>query len=386
MNVILAIKILAAVLLLPPAIFGTVLAQDGDNQAAPRLDFLELVGRTLVTVAPGRTLEETASYIQSDGTGWIAERRGGVTEKPRAMRWFHRSDDKFCVTSPGAAMADAGCSTLSIEKDIATLIEADGSARPGKILPGEAWNLEERATGKEVRSLTGRAAANAVIGNTFIVNTIGGDTQTAVYYLQAGGAGQLLLENQGSNERNVMPASPKPMRWELSDDGEICTILVGVDDDLACDMVSIVGDRATWRSKKGYTLYGRILEGDARNLSTASIASTTRMVDAMAGNTLVVVPPGHGGDETAFYLLPDGSGYTGKRRDNSTDAPTPIQWMVRKDRKLFCVTDVRRAVRDGSFTEDECFGISVRGVAATLTLKSGLAMPGKILKGNARNL
>jgi hypothetical protein len=103
-------------------------------------------------------------------------------------------------------------------------------------------------------------------------------------------------------------------------------------------------------------------------------------VKALIGNTLVFTTPGDPGDKVALYILADGTGRFTMDGGDAAGRPKSIHWSIREDGAL-CVVEAGETRKDG-----DCAAISVAGDSVTLKPQGDPAIPGKILKGNARKL
>ncbi|OWJ68014.1 hypothetical protein BWR60_06110 [Inquilinus limosus] len=328
-----------------------------------------LVGNTLVVTRPDQPGGESAVFMLPDGTGRVAERKGGVADPPRAVQWAFRSDGLFCVSDPSGTASDGDCVTLSIAGDTATLAPKDGPAVAGKVLRGDAWQLDPAGAKSPV---TGKAAARSLAGNTVVLMPLGGSGEVAAFYFLADGTGR-------STRQDNAAETPDAFRWSLRDDGRLCFTDAGkgpADGD--CLTVSITGDRVTLAGRDGRAAYGRLLDGDARGLAPATPA-TRAMIDALAGNTLVFARPDRPGEETTFYLQADGTGRA--LQGGGEGKPEPVRWSLWNDGR-FCVFSARAKAP----LEGDCATLSVAGDSVTFTAPGRPAMSGRILKGNARTL
>ncbi|WP_343714557.1 hypothetical protein [Inquilinus sp.] len=326
-----------------------------------------LIGNTLVVTQPGQPGGESAVFMLPDGTGRVAERKGGVADPPWAVQWAFRSDGLFCVSDPSGTAADGDCVTLSIAGDTATLAPKDGPAATGKVLHGDAWQLDPAGAKSPV---TGKAAGRLLAGNTVILMPLGGSGEVAAFYFLADGTGRSTRQDDAAD-------TPDAFRWSLRDDGRLCFTDTGkaaADED--CLTVSITGDRVVLAGRDGRAAYGRLLDGDARGLAPATPATRT-MVEALAGNTLVFNRPDRSG-ETALYLQADG---TGRAARGGEGGAQPVRWTLRNDGR-FCVFPAQaKAPQEG-----DCATLSIVGDSVTFQAPGRPAMSGKLLKGNARTL
>lgn len=325
-----------------------------------------LVGNTLVVTRPDQPGGESAVFVLPDGTGRVATRQGGAADPPRTVQWSFRSDGLFCVSDPSGTAADGDCVTLSIAGDTATLAPKDGPAATGKVLRGDAWQLDPAGAKSTV---TGKAAGRLLAGNTVVLMPLGGSGEVAAFYFLADGTGR-------STRQDNVSDTPDAFRWSLRDDGRLCFTDGKAAADGDCVTVSIIDDRVTLAGRDGRAAYGRLLDGDARGLAPPTPA-TKAAVDALAGNTLVFARPDRSG-ETVLYLQADG---TGRAAQGGEGKAQPVQWSLRNDGR-FCVFPAEaKAPKEG-----DCATISVTGDSVNLTAPGQPAMAGKLLKGNARRL
>lgn len=103
-------------------------------------------------------------------------------------------------------------------------------------------------------------------------------------------------------------------------------------------------------------------------------------VRELVGNTLVYVKPGQPSVETGVFLRLDGTGLAVTRGRGDADEPRAIRWASLSDGR-FCVTDVGHQPWDG-----DCGVLSVDGMRASLTPKTGSVWPGRVLAGDAWTL
>jgi len=103
-------------------------------------------------------------------------------------------------------------------------------------------------------------------------------------------------------------------------------------------------------------------------------------VRELVGNTLVYAKPGQPNAETGVFLRLDGTGFAVTRGRGDAGEPRAIRWASVSDGR-FCVTDVGHEPWDG-----DCGVLSVDGMRASLTPKSGPVWPGRVLAGDAWTL
>jgi hypothetical protein len=362
------------------ALAGTALAQAAQAipvvaDEAARI----LVGNTLVYAKPGRPEEETAVYLLPDGTGRAATRRGGDTGAAKPVQWSILSDQSFCVADVGRQPWDGDCGALSVDGDAVTLAPADGPAWSGKMLQGDAWALDP-ATTSQAR-LAGKAAVKALVGNTLVFTPLGGTREYEAFYFLPGGILRRASQDITGSEPDFTHWSPESdERWVLrSEDDHLCLVgdKAGPGKQEYCPSVSISGDLVTLTNEGTDPSHGKLLVGDARNLSPAATAAVQATADALLGNTIVFQIPGRPADEEAvLYFQPGGAG----RGKKPTGGSEPIQWRLRMDGTLCIANDGAR------FHEQDCVAIAITGDAATMTSAGRPVISARILKGNARSL
>jgi len=103
-------------------------------------------------------------------------------------------------------------------------------------------------------------------------------------------------------------------------------------------------------------------------------------VRALVGHTLVYTKPGPSGEETGVFIRLDGTGLSATHGPDGLGRPRLIQWSNLSDGE-FCVTEVGRKPWDG-----DCGRLSTVGTRATLTSKSGVVWPARVLEGDAWQL
>lgn len=370
------ISIRALSLAVSLALAGTALAPAAE--AAPVVAYQAarfLIGNTLVYAKPDHPGEETAVYLLPDGTGRAATRRGGETSAAKPIQWSVLSDQNFCVADAGRKPWDGDCGTLLLDGDTVTLAPANGPAWSAKMLQGDAWALDP-ATASQ-RRLAGKAAVEALIGNTVVITP--GLERTAFYFLADGTLRRASQNINGDEPDFTHWVLQGDERWELrSGDEHLCLVDAGAEPGKQdyCLAISIAGDLVTLTSGTG-PFHGQLLAGDARHLSPAAGAAVQATADALVGNTIVFEVPGRpAGEETGLYFLSGGAG----RAKKSTGGSAPIRWLLRVDGTLCVANDGAR------FDEQNCAAISINGDAATMTSAGRPVISARILKGNARSL
>ena len=337
-----------------------------------------LVTNTLVYSKPDHPGETTAAYLRPDGTGLAATRDGKDMGGVRRIQWAILSDQRLCIANVGRKPWEGDCGTLSVEGEDAVLVPAEGQHWPGKLLQGDAWSLDA-----PTRKLTGRAAIEALIGNTFLLMPLGGGRPSTAIYLLADGTvrrGADDLDDGGVPEfTNWVLQTPE--RWSLREsDGSFCISDVepGTRRPDFCAAVSLAGDTVIFRYGPNHRLlHGKLLQGDARSLSPAASAAVKAMQDTLVGNTLVLANPA---EETIVYFRAEGAGRVQRRGGATGDEARPFRWLLRTDGSL-CIAEGK-----AKFHDVDCGVISVVGDAVTLKGPGGSVVSGRILKGNARKL
>lgn len=328
-----------------------------------------LVGNTLVYARPDRPGDEAGVFLRLDGTGLAAARGPDGASEPRPIRWANISDGKFCITDVGRKSWDGDCGVLSVDGTRATLAPASGPVWPGRVLEGDAWKLDPATLSAE--RFTGRAAIDALVGNTLVFIPEGGGREYRAHYFMLGGTARRAHNDLPYFDHWVLQADE---RWSIRGENSQLCFSGGQWKESFCATVSIAGDLATLHDPRIGPLHARFLKGDARHLSPAAGAATRKMADALIGNTLLLKAADRQAEtDSAIHFLRDGSGRA-KWRDG---APTPIKWLVQTDGKL-CVAEQRRELRD-----EDCASLSIDGDAVTLAAPGRPAIPGRILKGNA---
>lgn len=348
-----------------------------------------LAENTLVEAAGAQA--HTASFFAYDGSGWSASRDGDRIGPPRPLKWYSRSDGRFCTHAPERSYREADCRVVAIDGDRANWTGEDGRAGTGQVLAGDAWGLEQRWLQRPVRALAGRDAVEALIDRTFVVAVLGDDrpsgTESGAYRFEPRGRGQMLVPDPGNSTDRIAGASVRPFRWTFDSERGLC---IGVEERSPeqgdCRSVRLAGDRMSWRMNDGGGVYGRVLPDDPRRLSAPAREAARRLRARLVGHTLVVRHRDRPEQERGIRLLPDGDGRIALRGAGAAGTVRPLQWLLRDDRALLCLTDVPASVRRREFTSHECFGVAVEGEAVRLQPPSGNALVGRILAGNAWDL
>ncbi|WP_064750132.1 hypothetical protein [Lysobacter antibioticus] len=332
-----------------------------------------------------------ASFFAYDGSGWSALRDGDRIGPPRPLKWYSRSDGRFCTHAPERSYREADCRVVAVDGDRASWTGEDGRAGTGQVLAGDAWNLEQRWLQRPVRALAGRDAVEALIGRTFVVAVLGDDrpsgTESGAYRFEPRGRGQMLVPDPGNSADRIAGASLRSFRWTFTPERGLC---IGVEERSPeqgdCRSVRLTGDRMAWRMSNGGGAYGRVLAGDPRRLSAPAREAARRLRARLVGQTLVVRHRDRPERERGIRLLPDGEGRVALRGAGSAGTVRPLQWLLRDDLGLLCLSDVPASVRRLEFTANECFGVEADGDILRLQPRSGTALTGRILAGNAWDL
>lgn len=233
-------------------------------------------------------------------------------------------------------------------------------------------------TAGTTQPLAGKAAVDALVGNTMIATMPNDPGVEMAFHILADGTIEL------SRRENGTWKPPVSSRWTVRDDGRFCvTPDGGPPGEKDCVAISVSGDTATFTPPDDAALSGRIVQGDAVATAQAGpqdAVTGKAAIDLLVGNTLTFTRDGLPEEETAIYFRADGSGRAKRNMNDPTDKATPIGWSVRSD-GMFCVADAGKKPGDG-----DCTAISVAGGTVTLTAPGRPPLSGKILKGNARSL
>ena len=345
-------------------------AEEAPRPEVPHQAARALVGNTLVYAKPDRPGEEIGVFLRLDGTGLATTRGADGTSAPRAIRWANVSDGSFCITDVGRKPWDGDCGILAVDGMRATLTPASGPVWTGRVLEGDAWRLDP-ATLSEAR-FSGRAAIDALLGNTLVFMTEGGGREYRAHYFMP--AGKVRRAHNDQPDFNHWALQPDE-KWSIrAQDDQLC-LSGGAWKGSFCAAIAIAGDLVTLRDDRIGPLHARFLKGDARHLSPAAEAATRKLADALIGNTMLLKAADRQAEtDSIVHFLRDGSGVA-KWSDR---ALTPIKWLVQADGKL-CVAEERRDFRD-----QDCASLSIDGDAVTLAAPGRPAIPGQLLKGDAR--
>lgn len=344
-------------------------AEEERRPEVPHAPLRALVGNTLVYAKPDQPGAETGVFIRLDGTGRAVTRGPDDASEPRAIQWSILSDGKFCVTDVGRRAWDGDCGILSVDGSLATLAPASGPVWPGRILEGDGWKLDP-ATPSDKR-LVGRAAIQALIGNTLVLLPVGGGREYLAHYFMVNGTVRRAHNDQPYFNHWVLQPDEK---WSIRGESERLCFSGGAWEKVSCTPVSVSGDLVTLHDERVGLLHARLLKGDARNLSLAAGAAAKKKADALIGNTMELkAADGRTGAGGVVYFGRDGSGRA-KWRDGTL---APVKWLLQLDGKL-CIVERQREFRDS-----ECSMLSLDGNAVTLGSPDRPALLGRIVKGNA---
>lgn len=336
-----------------------------------------LIGNMLVYAKPDHAGEETGVYFRLDGTGLAATRNGSDTGTPRPIRWALLSDGQFCITGIDRKPGDGDCAVLSIDGDVTKLQPAAGPEWAARRLIGDAWNLDPATRHQDARS--GKAAIDALVGNTLVLIPMGGKRETAALYLLADGTVRRASNEQPDFSNWVLQPEE---HWSARGKDDLC-ISGKVGEPVYCAAVSVAGDLVTLRHQQAGLHFGNLLRGDARNLSSAASAAVERTRRALIGHTLRFQRPDRpaGRQDVALYFGKDGGGRIMAADKDVAPASRPIQWLLRLDGTL-CVAEGRVSFRDFN-----CHALSIDGDSVTIIGEDGkdrdkVTIPGRLTKGN----
>lgn len=329
-----------------------------------------LVGNTLVYAKADRPDERRSVYFRLDGSAWATEPEAGDVGKTRAVRWATISDGRFCISDPRLSPWEGDCGTLTIVGDDARLQPRNGSAWLGKILNGDPRYLDPSSPTSS--SVSGRAAIDALVGNTLVFVPYGGGREYLALYFLPGGRVRRAHNDVPDFDNWVIEADEK---WSIGHKDERLCLSGGAWTQTLCVSVAVADDLVTLGRTNGGPLHGELRIGDARNLSPAAFIAAEKARAALAGHTLLFRSPDRG-DERLFYFRRDGSG-SGKRGDR---APGPIKWLLQPSGKL-CLTGGRPAFRN-----DDCASLTIDGSRVTLTSPGRPEISATLVKGRAPGL
>ncbi len=129
------------------------------------------------------------------------------------------------------------------------------------MLPPMMMGTALAQSGRAPATLTGKAAAAALIGNTLVFTRAGTAGQDgAIYFLSNG----TVRFDEQSRQHATPPTS---IRWSIQDDGRLCISEPGEKlRDGHCFTASITGDDVTISMTDRPTVSGKLLRGNARKL------------------------------------------------------------------------------------------------------------------------
>lgn len=358
-------------ILLAVAQVGSVSARAGEPEPPPA-DWgalRPLIGHTLVYAKPDRPGEETAVFLRLDGTGKALTHGPDGAGEPRPIRWVTLSDGQFCVTDVGRQPWEGDCGRLAVDGATATLTPASGPVWPGRVLDGDAWNLEPSARSDDRR--VGRAAIEALVGNTMLVIGYGSADAHRAYYLMAGGKARRADNDQRDFDNWALQPDEK---WSIRGAADQLCFSGGGWKELSCSTVSIAGDLITLHYEKFGPLHAQLVKGDARNLSPAAEAVSRKKAAALIDHSILLKAADRGAKtDSMIYFMRKGAG----RAKRGDAASAPIKWMVRLDGKL-CVVE-----QPLDFRDQNCTTLAIDGDTVTLAAPDRAPIAGRILKGNA---
>jgi len=344
-------------------------AEEERRPEVPHASLRALIGNTLVYAKPGQPGAETAVFIRLDGTGQAVTRRPDDASEPRAIQWSILSDGKFCVTDVGRRAWEGDCGVLSVDGALATLAPASGPAWPGRVLEGDGWKLDPASQSDQ--RLVGRAAIEALIGNTVVLIPLGGGREYLANYLMANGTVRRAHNDHPYLDHWVLQPNEK---WSIRGESERLCFGGGAWKKDLCTGISVAGDLVTFHDEKIGLMHAKLLKGDARSLSLAAGAAARKRADALIDHTLELKPTDARTEAGGFvYFRRDGSGLA-KWRNGMLG---PIKWLLQLDGKL-CIVERRREFRDS-----ECSMLSIDGNAVTLGPPDRPTLLGRVVKGNA---
>ncbi len=327
-----------------------------------------LVGNTLVYSKPEQPSAETGVFLRLDGTGLAVTRGAGDARAPRAIRWANLSDGRFCISDAGRQPWDGDCGMLSAEGARATLTPKSGSAWSGRVLEGDAWQLDPAAA--STPRLTGKAAIAALVGHTMIFVPEGGTREYRAHYLMPGGTARRAHNEQPDFDHWALQPDE---RWSIrGKDDQLCLSGGAWKEDF-CAAVTVTGALVTLHDKRTGPLNAKLARGDARNLSPAIDAAIARTVAALTNHSMTIKAADRAGDtDRILYFGRGGIGLV-KRGDG---AAVPMKWLVQRDGKL-CVAPRAREFRDSG-----CAALSIDRDTALLRAPDNPPARGQIVKGN----
>ena len=328
-----------------------------------------LIGNTLVYAKPDQPGTETGVYLRLDGTGLAAARGPDGIGKSRSIRWANVSDGKFCVTDVGRKPWDGDCGVLTVDGTHVTLAPTGGPVWAGRVLEGDGWELDPATLGQD--KLSGRAAIQALIGNTLVFIVEGGNREYRAHYFMANG--KVRRAHNDQPDFNNWALQPDE-RWTIRGrDDQLC-LSGGAWKEVLCVGVSIAGDLVTlWHDRIG-PFHAKLVSGDARNLSSAAEEAAERTARLLTGHSIVLkAADRQAATDRILYFRRGGTGRA-KRGGRET---TAFKWLLRRDGTL-CIDKQPGEYRDG-----DCTTLMITGDVVTLSAPGRPAISGRIVKGNA---
>lgn len=261
-------------------------------------------------------------------------------------------------------VANAAASSVCAQEEPRPLV-AHEAARAS-----ESHALVSAKPGQSEKRLVGRAAIQAIVGNTVVILSAGGKRETSAQYYMANGKMRRAHNEQPYFDNwDLQPEEKWSVRGEAD---QLCVSGGGWKEDL-CLGIAVAGDRVTLQGNRIGLIHGMLLKGDARNLSPEAGKANKAKARALIGNTLFLKAADRQADtDSAIYFLRDGVG----RAKLGREAAVPIKWMLQLNGNL-CVIEGHQEFRDNN-----CTSLSINGAAATLAAPDRAPIPGQILKGN----
>lgn len=346
-------------------------AEEAPRPVVPHEAARLLVGNTLVYTKTGRDGEETV-YFRLDGSGLAATHGEHGPGEARPIQWATMSDGQFCIADRGRKIWDGDCGSLSIDGDAATLAPASGPAWTGKLLAGDARHLDPVTAGQQ--RLVGAAAVGALTGNTLVFIPMGGSREYLAFHFLADGTVRRGQNDDPDFDNWVLH---RDERWSIrEDDGALC-LHGGESKQDYCAAITVTGDLVALTSAGARMTHGRLLPGDARNLSPAAEAATNAMMDRLTGHTLSFVRPDDASPkkEVAIYFQRGGAGSARERSGGGPGAAKPVKWLMQPGGKLCIVDDGRK------FGNGDCAALSIDGDTVTLNGQGRPTITGRLLRG-----
>ncbi|NIJ35654.1 hypothetical protein FHR22_000303 [Sphingopyxis panaciterrae] len=331
-----------------------------------------LVGNTLVYTKADRDGDEETVYFRLDGSGLAATRGEHGLSEARPIIWATMSDGQFCVADSGRKIWDGDCGTLSIDGDAATLAPANGPAWSGKLLAGDARHLDPATAGQQ--RLDGEAAIRPLTGNTLVFIPMGGRREYLAFHFLADGTVRRAQNDEPDFDNWVLHRDES---WSIrKKDGALC-LRGGEWKQDYCAAITVTGDLVALKSEGAGLTHGRLLPGDARNLSPAAAAATKAMMDRLTGHTLLLVRPEavSAKKDVAIYFQRGGVGQARERSGGGPDVSKPVKWLLQPGGKLCVVDDGRK------FGNGDCAALSIEGELVVLEGQGRPKIAGRLLRG-----